>query len=65
MKATLSQKILLSAMMTGLTLGSTQVLAHTGHMVDEAVHGFLHAEHIVALAALGVVAYVVHVIRNK
>lgn len=48
-----------------LALSSTQVFAHSGHMTNDAVHGLLHVEHIVALAALGVVAYVIKLMRDK
>ncbi len=48
-----------------LLLTSTSALAHPGHLSNEAVHGFLHSEHIVMLAAVGLIAYVINVFNNK
>ncbi len=48
-----------------LPLVSTSILAHPGHLSAEATHGFLHVEHIVALAALGIIAFVVALLRDK
>jgi hypothetical protein len=48
-----------------LALTSTAVSAHPGHLSPESVHGFLHVEHIIVLAAIGVMAYIVKVLRNK
>ena len=42
------------------TLASPAAFAHTGHVVNESVHGLLHVEHIVALAAAGVIALAVY-----
>lgn len=50
---------------TALLLTSTSAMAHVGHMTNESVHGFLHIEHIIILAAAGLTAYVVKVLRNK
>jgi hypothetical protein len=61
MKKILTSKLLLIV----LPLISTTALAHPGHMTNESVHGFLHVEHIVALAMLGVVAYIVHEFGKK
>ena len=36
-------------------------LAHTGHIVAESVHGFLHVEHIIMLAAAAIIVYLVKV----
>ncbi len=46
-------------------LVSTSALAHPGHLTDESAHSFLHSEHIVMLAALGVIAYVIKSFSNK
>jgi len=48
-----------------LALISNTALAHPGHLGNESVHSFLHVEHIIALAALGVVAYITHIFGNK
>jgi len=50
---------------TILLLASTSAVAHPGHLTNESVHSFLHTEHIVALAALGAIAFVVTLLRNK
>ncbi|MFV9614828.1 MAG: hypothetical protein ACNYZG_02675 [Gammaproteobacteria bacterium] len=41
-----------------LLLVSTSALAHTGHLSNESVHGFLHIEHIIMLAAFALIVYV-------
>ena len=46
-------------------LVSTTALAHTGHLSNESVHGFLHVEHIIMLATAGLVIYLVKVLSNK
>ena len=51
--------------LAALLLTSTTVFSHTGHLANEAVHGFLHVEHIMVFAAIGVIAYVVKVLRSK
>ena len=48
-----------------LSLTSTPVLAHTGHISNEAVHGLLHVEHIIALVAVGVIAFLAYTLRDK
>ncbi|HEB82851.1 MAG TPA: hypothetical protein ENJ11_08305 [Gammaproteobacteria bacterium] len=48
-----------------LPLFSGYALAHPGHLPVESVHGFLHTEHIVALAALGVVAWIAKAISDS
>lgn len=48
-----------------LSLTSATALAHSGHLSNESVHGFLHIEHIIVLAAFGLIAYLVKVLRNK
>jgi len=42
-----------------LSLISTIAVAHPGHLPNEAVHGFLHVEHIITIVVLGLVAYLV------
>jgi len=44
---------------------STPVFAHPGHMSNDAVHGFLHIEHIIALLAIGLVVYLVKTFSDK
>jgi len=48
-----------------LALSSTSVLAHTGHLSNDSVHGLLHVEHIAALVAVGLIAYLVKVFISK
>ena len=48
-----------------LTLASTTAFAHTGHLPVETVHGLLHIEHIITVAAIGVIAYFVNAIYKK
>ena len=50
---------------TILLLSSTPVLAHPGHLTNESVHSFLHTEHIIMLAAVGLVAYFIKAFNNK
>lgn len=52
-------------LMMMLSLVSTSSLAHPGHLPVETTHGFLHIEHIIALAAIGVIAFVVTSLRDK
>ena len=61
------KKLLLSkySLLTLLLLLSTSALAHTGHLANESVHGFLHVEHIIMLAAVGLIAYLVKILSNK
>jgi len=61
MKKLLTFKLLLAT----LFLVSTSALAHTGHLSNDAVHGFLHIEHIIMLATVGLIAYAVKILRNK
>jgi hypothetical protein len=44
---------------------STSALAHTGHLSNESVHGFLHIEHIIMLAAAGLIVYLIKVSNDK
>ena len=48
-----------------LALSSTSVLAHTGHLSNDSVHGLLHVEHIATLVAVGLIAYLVKVFISK
>jgi hypothetical protein len=61
MKKLLASKLLLIT----LILVSTSALAHTGHLANDAVHGFLHIEHIIVLAAAGLIAYFLKTLNNK
>ncbi len=61
MKKLMTSKLLAVA----LSLTSTSVMAHTGHMSNEAVHGLLHIEHIIALAAAGVIVFLAYSFRDK
>ena len=44
---------------------STSALAHTGHLSNESVHGFLHIEHIIMLVAAGLIVYLIKVSNDK
>jgi hypothetical protein len=60
------KKLRLSKLWLTLSLlVSTSALAHTGHSANESVHGFLHVEHIIMLAAAGLVIYLVKLLSNK
>ena len=61
MKKLLTNKLLTIV----LTLTSTSALAHTGHLFNESAHGLLHAEHVIALAIIGIVALAIHLLRNR
>ena len=61
MKKLLTFKLLLAT----LFLVSTSALAHTGHLSNDAVHGFLHIEHIIVLIAAGLIFYLIKVLNNK
>jgi hypothetical protein len=52
-------------LVTILLLNSTLVMAHSGHLSNESLHSFLHIEHIITLAAIGVIAFAVILLRNK
>jgi hypothetical protein len=60
------KKSLISTLSLALLLPfSSSALAHTGHLPNESVHGFLHVEHIIMLAAAGLVVYLIKVLGNK
>jgi len=72
MKKLLAAKLYLAKLLlTGLSLASTAALlpatalAHTGHLPNDTAHGFLHVEHIIAIIAIGFIAYSVNVLRKK
>ena len=46
-------------------LASPAAFAHTGHGINESVHGLLHAEHVVAIAAAGIIALAALSMRDK
>jgi len=52
-------------LLTVLALTSTSAQAHTGHLFNESAHGLLHAEHVITLAFIGIVALSIHILRNK
>ncbi len=52
-------------MTISVLLFSSNLLAHPGHLPVESVHGFLHTEHIIALAVLGVIAFIADRLRDK
>ncbi len=60
------KKLLISKLsLTLLLLVSTSAMAHTGHLSNESVHGLLHVEHIIMLAAAGLIIYLIKVSSNK
>jgi hypothetical protein len=60
------KKLLFSKLLLALLLPvSTSALAHTGHLPSESVHGFLHVEHIIMLAAVALIVYLIKVSGNK
>ena len=60
------KKLLISKLSLTLLLPvSTSALAHTGHLPSESVHSFLHVEHIIMLAAAGLLVYLIKVLSNK
>ncbi len=60
------KKLLLSKLSLTLLLPvSTSALAHTGHLPNESVHSFLHVEHLIMLAAAGLLVYLIKVLSNK
>ena len=60
------KKLLLSKLSLALLLPvSSSALAHTGHLSNESVHGFLHVEHIIMLAAAGLIVYLIKVSGTK
>lgn len=60
------KKLLISKLSLTLLLPvSTSALAHTGHLPNESVHSFLHVEHIIMLAAAGLLVYLIKVLNNK
>lgn len=61
MKKLLASKLCLIA----FSLTSTTAFAHTGHLSNDAVHGMLHIEHIIAIIAIGLIAYYAKVSRRK
>ena len=48
-----------------LALVTGNAMSHGGHLPNEAVHGFLHVEHIVMLATVGLAVYLIKNINNK
>jgi len=54
---------ILSLILTALL--ATPAMAHPGHLGNDAVHGFLHVEHIIALLAIGMAVYLVKAFRSK
>ncbi|MCK4833472.1 MAG: hypothetical protein KAT12_01805 [Gammaproteobacteria bacterium] len=51
-------------LLTALSLVSTSALAHTGHLPNGDIHGFLHVEHIITLVAIGFIVYFAGVFRK-
>lgn len=58
-------KRLLTSTLSLITLSSGTAFAHAGHVANESLHGFLHVEHIIALAAIILAAYLLSTSKNK
>ena len=58
-------KKLLTSTLSLITMTSGAAIAHSGHMTNESVHGFLHIEHIMALAAIVLTAYLLAKSKNR
>jgi len=66
MKSLLTTTYKLAVLSLILTpLLSTPALAHPGHLSNDALHSFLHVEHIIALLAIGMAVYLVKALRGK
>jgi hydrogenase/urease accessory protein HupE len=66
MKSLLRSKYKLAIFSLLLTpLYAAPVLAHPGHLSNDAAHSFLHVEHIIALLAIGIAVYLVRAFRGK
>lgn len=48
-----------------LIAASTSVLAHPGHVANDSLHGFLHVEHIIMIAVVGLTVYLLKVFGKK
>jgi hypothetical protein len=58
-------KKLLTSTLSLITMTSGAAIAHTGHMTNESMHGLLHVEHIIALAAIVLAAYLLGTTKNR
>ena len=58
------QTLILSLLSTVLLVPAA-ALAHTGHFIDSSTHSFLHSEHLIMIAVIGCIVYVMTVVRNK
>ena len=47
------------------TITTGTALAHPGHVALEQAHGFLHAEHLLVLAAIAGVVFISMIIRKR
>jgi ribose/xylose/arabinose/galactoside ABC-type transport system permease subunit len=66
MKSLLASKFSLATLLLMiLSLLSTPVLAHPGHLSNDSLHSFLHVEHIIALLAIGLAVFLVKQLRGK
>ena len=54
-----------SLVIINMLLFSAGAVAHSGHLMDESVHGSLHSEHIVMLVSVAVIAYLVKSFLRK
>ena len=50
---------------TALSLFTGTAFAHSGHIANNNVHAMLHSEHIIALVAIGLLAYIIKSLNRK
>lgn len=53
---------LITTLLTTAVLSPTLALAHSGHLIDGKVHGFLHTEHLILFTLIGLIVYVIDII---
>ena len=44
---------------------TTSVMAHPGHVANDNAHGFLHVEHIIMIALVGLTLYLIKLFSKK
>jgi len=53
------------AVLALITLTPLIASAHTGHLPNESAHGFLHAEHLIIIISIGLIAFTIDYVRRK
>jgi hydrogenase/urease accessory protein HupE len=61
----MKRKIFMIASLILATMSPSISLAHSGHLADESVHHLLHAEHLIIIISIGLIAFTIDVIRRK